>query len=82
MAAARAELQRACPEPGRGAFPELSRGAESSGDTPPLEAAPVALDKDQDIFPAVATYTIDHSGAMVEVHSPRTEVPRLGPPKS
>ncbi|MBI3261899.1 MAG: hypothetical protein HYZ58_01965 [Acidobacteria bacterium] len=42
----------------------------------------VAIDDDPDISPAVATYTIDTSGTMVEVHSPRTEVPRLGPPKS
>ncbi|MBI4478189.1 MAG: hypothetical protein HY654_13525 [Acidobacteria bacterium] len=36
----------------------------------------------EEVVPAVATYTVDHSGTLVEVHSPRTEVPRLRPPST
>jgi hypothetical protein len=31
---------------------------------------------------AVATYQIDDTGTLYEVHSPQTEVPRLGSPIS
>ena len=31
---------------------------------------------------AVATYKLDRSGALYELHSPQTEVPQLPPPKS
>ena len=31
---------------------------------------------------AVATYTFDQSGSLYELHSPQTELPRLGIPKS
>jgi hypothetical protein len=31
---------------------------------------------------ALATYTLDQSGSLYELHSPRTELPRLGIPKS
>jgi hypothetical protein len=33
-----------------------------------------------DVSPALATYGIDHDGNLFEVHSPHTEVPRLGGP--
>jgi len=35
-----------------------------------------------EVMPAVATYTFDDLGSLYEVHSPQTEVPRLGSPKS
>ncbi len=31
---------------------------------------------------AVATYSLDPAGGLYEVHSPQTELPRLGSPKS
>ena len=33
-----------------------------------------------DVSPALATYGIDRDGNLFEVHSPHTEVPRLGGP--
>ena len=35
-----------------------------------------------EVSSAVATYTFDDLGALYEVHSPQTEVPLLGSPKS
>ena len=35
-----------------------------------------------EVTDAVATYTLDQSGSLYELHSPRTELPRLGIPKS
>jgi len=35
-----------------------------------------------DVTPAVATYSLDAAGAVYELHSPQTEIPRLGSPKS
>jgi len=35
-----------------------------------------------EVTEAVATYKLDASGAMYEEHSPQTEVPRLGSPKT
>ena len=35
-----------------------------------------------DIASAVAKYTFDATGSLYEIHSPHTELPRLGPPKS
>jgi len=34
------------------------------------------------VSPAVATYKFDAIGGLYETHSPRTELPRLAPPKS
>jgi hypothetical protein len=31
---------------------------------------------------AIATYTLDPTGSLYELHSPQTELPRLGSPKS
>lgn len=31
---------------------------------------------------AIATYSLDPAGSLYELHSPQTEVPRLGSPKS
>ena len=35
-----------------------------------------------EITDAIATYTFDRSGSLYELHSPQTEIPRLGSPKS
>ncbi len=35
-----------------------------------------------EVSPAVATYSFDALGDLYEVHSPQTELPRLGSPKS
>jgi hypothetical protein len=35
-----------------------------------------------DVSPAVATYSLDAFGTPYEVHSPQTELPRLGSPKT
>jgi hypothetical protein len=35
-----------------------------------------------EVTDAVATYELDEAGALYELHSPRTELPRLGSPKS
>lgn len=35
-----------------------------------------------EVSDAIATYTFDQSGSLYELHSPQTELPRLGSPKS
>lgn len=35
-----------------------------------------------EVSDAIATYTFDQSGSLYELHSPHTELPRLGIPKS
>ena len=35
-----------------------------------------------EVTDAVATYTFDQAGSLYELHSPQTELPRLGIPKS
>jgi hypothetical protein len=35
-----------------------------------------------EVTDAVATYTFDRTGSLYELHSPQTELPRLGMPKS
>jgi hypothetical protein len=35
-----------------------------------------------EVTEAVAQYTMDPAGSLYEVHSPQTELPRLGSPKS
>jgi hypothetical protein len=35
-----------------------------------------------EINDAIATYTLDPAGSLYELHSPQTELPRLGSPKS
>ena len=34
------------------------------------------------VSPAVATYQLDAAGTLYELHSPQTQLPRLGSPKS
>jgi hypothetical protein len=35
-----------------------------------------------EVTDAIATYTFDQTGSLYELHSPQTELPRLGIPKS
>ena len=35
-----------------------------------------------EVTDAIATYTFDRAGSLYELHSPQTELPRLGIPKS
>jgi hypothetical protein len=35
-----------------------------------------------EVTDAIATYSIDPAGSLYELHSPQTELPRLGSPKS
>jgi hypothetical protein len=35
-----------------------------------------------EVTDAIATYTFDRTGSLYELHSPQTELPRLGIPKS
>lgn len=62
--------------------------ADIVADVPvPRHAQPEAAAGVVDLFgnevdDAVATYSLDPAGGLYEVHSPQTEVPRLGSPKS
>ena len=35
-----------------------------------------------EVSDAIATYSLDPAGSLYELHSPQTELPRLGSPKS
>ncbi len=35
-----------------------------------------------EVTDAIATYSVDPTGSLYELHSPQTELPRLGSPKS
>jgi hypothetical protein len=35
-----------------------------------------------EVSDAIATYSLDKTGSLYELHSPQTELPRLGNPKS
>jgi hypothetical protein len=35
-----------------------------------------------EVSDAIATYSLDKTGSLYELHSPQTELPRLGAPKS
>lgn len=68
-----------------------SRSVTRSRQDPDV-ATPVALAHDEDenivdlygneVIDAVATYSLDPSGSLYELHSPQTELPRLASPKS
>lgn len=56
-------------------------------DSSTTDSQPGEKDGEPDIYgnevtAAVAKYTYDATGSLYEVHSPQTEVPRLGSPKS
>lgn len=67
----------------------FSRSAETSSPAVPTRQADVTEDVQSetdlygnDVSDAVARYTVDANGALYEVHSPQTEIPRLGSPES
>lgn len=60
-----------------GAFDLSSGSSEDDEDSSEAE-----LLGDDDIMTAIATYTVDNTGSVYELHSPHTEVPQLGSPKS
>jgi hypothetical protein len=49
--------------------------------SPPDDGAAVDL-YGNEVNDAIATYTLDPTGSLYELHSPQTELPRLGSPKS
>jgi hypothetical protein len=56
-------------------------------DEPPTDRDPESGEGFTDLYgneisDAIATYTFDQSGSLYELHSPQTELPRLGIPKS
>jgi hypothetical protein len=50
--------------------------------TPPAEPLDTIDLYGNEVTDAVAEYTIDRAGSLHELHSPQTELPRLGSPKS
>jgi hypothetical protein len=64
-------------------FPSESRTPEDGLDSLDNDdvLGPVDL-YGNEVTDAVAKYRLDASGMLYELHSPRTEVPRLGSPKS
>jgi len=68
----------------------LTAGALLTSNTVTLTypAAPLVDDDEStdlygnDVTPAVATYSLDAGGSVYEIHSPHTEIPHLGSPKS
>ena len=53
----------------------------------PADRAPADEDGTVDLYgnevtDAIATYGVDPAGSLYELHSPQTELPRLGSPKS
>jgi len=56
--------------------------------TPSPHHTPSAPDGDavdlygNEVSDAIATYSLDPAGSLYELHSPQTELPRLGAPKS
>lgn len=71
------------------AVPAASRGLEITSRDIAVEPdatddgvdGPVDLNGNE-ISPALATYSLDALGSLYEVHSPQTELPRLGSPKT
>jgi hypothetical protein len=66
---------------------ELPAIARASADAPSHRATHDEAEGVVDIYgnevtDAIATYSLDPAGSLYELHSPQTEVPRLGSPKS
>jgi hypothetical protein len=63
-------------------LPEAARGSGIPQFTPAERDVPRRLDlRGNEIARPVARYRLDEHGMLYEVHSPLTEVQRLGPPK-
>jgi hypothetical protein len=50
--------------------------------TPPADDGAAVDLYGNEVSDAIATYTLDPTGSLYELHSPQTELPRLGAPKS
>ena len=61
--------------------PATSLAAEAGQSPEAEEIEPIDL-YGNEVSDAVAKYKLDATGALYELHSPQTEVPRLGAPKS
>jgi hypothetical protein len=67
--------------------PPMPREPVARPDDPPSDDAGEDVDAPIDLYgngvsPAVATYSLDALGSLYEEHSPQTELPRLGSPKT
>jgi hypothetical protein len=61
----------------------LRASAESRDDRDPADSSDAFTDLyGNEVSDAIATYTFDQSGSLYELHSPQTELPKLGSPKS
>ena len=61
--------------------PATSPAAEATPSPQAEEIDPIDM-YGNEVSDAVAKYKLDATGALYEMHSPQTEVPRLGSPKS
>lgn len=69
-------------EPVAKGFTQVDRAVRPT-DPDPSDDAQGAVDLfGNDVTDAVARYQFDATGSLYEVHSPQTEIPKLGSPKS
>lgn len=58
-------------------------GIDAPADHRPADEESGAVDLyGNEVTDAIATYSIDPAGSLYELHSPQTELPRLGSPES
>jgi hypothetical protein len=70
-------------EPAGNGSPQEEVAVPLSGDTDASDQPGASVDLlGNDVTDAVARYQIDATGSLYEVHSPQTEIPKLGSPKS
>jgi hypothetical protein len=72
-------------QPDRVTPSHLETAREPAEAAPPMPPEPADATLDlygNDVSPAVATYSFDALGSPYEVHSPQTELPRPGSPKT
>ena len=61
----------------------IDRDSSAISDNEPKSESDGTIDLyGNDVTDAVAKYSLDATGSLYEVHSPQTELPRLGSPKS
>jgi hypothetical protein len=80
IAGAPSSAESAVPVP---AVPDVEYSANAGDKPDPGDASDGFTDLyGNEVTDAIATYTFDRSGSLYELHSPQTELPRLGIPKS
>ena len=57
-------------------------GIDAPADRPPVDEGAAVDLYGNEVTDAIATYGVDPAGSLYELHSPQTEFPRLGSPKS